>query len=55
MDHTEEPSDGERTRDPRERDELERITGDKYVQSPAVGGDQAASDDVPLPDTPRQA
>jgi hypothetical protein len=55
MDHTEESGEGERTRDPRERDELERVTGDRYAETPAAGGDEAASDDVPLTDTPRQA
>jgi hypothetical protein len=54
MEHAKEPGDGERTRDPRERDELERVTGDEYVQSPGAGGDEAASDDVPLTDTPRE-
>jgi hypothetical protein len=42
--------DGQRTRDPREREELERVTGEQYMDAPATGGDEAASDDAPLPD-----
>jgi hypothetical protein len=55
MEQTKQPGDGERARDPRELEELERITGDEYVQAPGADGDEAASDDVPLTDTPRRA
>ncbi len=43
------PKDGQRTRDPRERAELERVSGDEYVDRPDE--EQAASDDAPLPET----
>jgi hypothetical protein len=44
--------DGQRSRDPRERDELERVTGDAYMDAPAADGDEAASDDAPLREAP---
>jgi hypothetical protein len=49
MEQQKDPKDGQRTRDPRERAELERVSGDEYVDRP--GDDQAASDDAPLPET----
>jgi hypothetical protein len=54
MAEAKEPGDGQRTRDPREREELKRITGEEYVESPAAEGDEASSDDPPLTDTPRR-